>query len=507
LPPRQVEIRQTHISIVALVGDVVYKVKKPVDLGFLDFTTLDKRRIACLEEVRLNRRLAGDVYLGMVPIVRTPDGICVEGEGEPIEWAVKMRRLPDEASLLALLDRGKLTDVLLASLAERIAKFHAAADRQTDGGFETIAANARQNFEQTAAHVGTTVSPAVFAAVRERTESCLGRLRPLMEARARRGVPDGHGDLRLEHVYSFPGVTAPNDIIVIDCVEFNERFRRGDPVGDMAFLVMELYFRGRADLAEAFAGAYFRAAADDEGRDLLPFYVAYRSVVRAKVRGIELGEREIDAARRASSLVKARAHFLLALGALAPGSARPALVLVGGLPGTGKSTVARSLAEQAGFEVIRSDVVRKELAGLQAGVPAADAWHGGIYTREWTERTYQACLDRAEAALLDGKRVIVDATFAEEALRARFMGAARALSVPAVGFVCQASAESVRERLARRRGDASDADFAIYERAKESWEAASEESRRALFDLDTERGAGDAVERALAALRARGLAD
>ena len=229
-PGRDIEIRQTHISIVALVGDVVYKVRKPVDLGFVDFSTLEKRRIDCLEEVRLNRRLANDVYLGIVPIVRRATGIRVDGEGEPIEWAVKMRRLPDQASLLAKLQSGELTPALLASVAKRIAEFHAAAAHQSptaDGGFEAVKTSSLENFDQMAKDVGITVHAHVFSSLRTRKEEVLlARLRPLIEARTRRGVPcDGHGDLRLEHVYSFPESAAPGDVIVIDCVEFNERLR------------------------------------------------------------------------------------------------------------------------------------------------------------------------------------------------------------------------------------------------------------------------------------------
>jgi aminoglycoside phosphotransferase family enzyme/predicted kinase len=505
-PCDTVEIRQTHISIVALAGPTVYKIRKPVDLGFLDFSTLDKRRIDCLEEVRLNQRLARDVYHGVVPIVCTTEGARVEGEGEPIEWAVKMRRLPDDASLLARLDRGELTAALLVSVAERIARFHQSTRCSTDGGFDTVASNARENFEQTAIDVGTTVTPGVFAAARALTEQQLAHLRPLIESRARRGVScDGHGDLRLEHVYSFPHAYPPDDIVIIDCVEFSERFRRGDPVADIAFLVMELLFRGRNDLARHFADAYFRASGDEEGRELLPFYVAYRSIVRAKVRGIELREHESNATRRASSLAKARAHFLLALGVLEAPTGRPALVLIGGLPGTGKSTLALGLAKQAGFEVIRSDSVRKELAGLALGASAPDDWRAGVYTPEWTERTYEECLRRAEIALLQGKRVIVDASFGSESLRMRFIGAGRALSIPVMWFVCEATSDRVRLRLAQRRGDVSDASIAIYERARQSWEPAGPISASMRVEIDTERGAEDALAHAMAALTNREL--
>ncbi len=203
---------------------------------------------------------------------------------------------------------------------------------------------------------------------------------------------DTHGDLHLDHVYIFPERKPPADLVIIDCIEFNERFRFADPIADMAFLVMDFRFHGRRDLARAFAEEYFRASGDEEGRALLSFYSAYRAAVRGKVEGIELAEPEVDESERAALQVKARAHWLLALGELETVNRRPALVLVGGLPGTGKSTLARSLAEKAGFELIRSDVVRKELAASTDSGWTPAILHHGIYSQEWNDRTYAECL-------------------------------------------------------------------------------------------------------------------
>jgi predicted kinase len=420
-----------------------------------------------------------------------------------------MRRLPDDASLLAAHERGELTPGLLANVARRLAGFHRAAARGPHiaalGRFDVVAGNARENFEQSAPEVGTTVSPRVFARLRALTEASLADLRPLFESRAARDLPcDGHGDLRLEHIYSFPDEAPPDDLLVIDCVEYTERFRFADPVNDIAFTVMELLLAGKKEAAQKFVDAYVEAANDEEGRRVLDFYVAYRSIVRAKVRGFELRESEIAAERRAASLVKARAHFLLALGILdAPGE-RPALALVGGLPGTGKSTLAHSLAEKAGFEVVRSDVVRKELAGIPPEASAGDKWKSGIYAPEWTRRTYEACLGQAEARLLEGKRVVVDATFAAEEWRLMFLERASRLAVPAVSFVCEAPANVVRERLARRRGDASDANVAVYEEAQRAWAgegAASLAARVVVDSSDQQKATGQALE----ALARRGL--
>jgi aminoglycoside phosphotransferase family enzyme len=356
-----VEVHQTHISAVFLAGDRAYKLKKPVNFGFVDFRTLDRRRHFCDEEVRLNRRLAPDVYLGVVPVTREADGrMRFGGSGEVIEWAVEMVRLPEEATLRHRLACGTVGRAELEALARRVAAFHAAADGGSHvaafGRFETVAANARDNLALAAPLVGRAISEGVYGRLKELTEATLDRLRPLIEARAARGVPrDTHGDLRLDHVYLFPDRPPPGDLAVIDCIEFNERFRFADPVADMAFLVMDLRYDGREHLAHEFADAYFRAAGDCEGRLLLCFYSAYRAAVRGKVDGLLLGEAEVPAAERDRALARARAHWLLALRELEEPARRPCLVLATGLPGTGKTTLARGLAETAGFRVIRTD--------------------------------------------------------------------------------------------------------------------------------------------------------
>ncbi len=511
-PVKGVEVRQTHISVVFLAGEFAYKVKKPMNLGFLDFGTLEKRRHFCEEEVRLNRRLAPSVYLGVVPITGAGGELRFEGAGDIVEWAVKMERLPEKATLESCLHRGELSKEMLADLALKLSLFHAGAERNERiaafGRFDVAARNARENFEQSTTHAGLTVSESVFERLRALTERRLSELRPLFEERARRGVPcDTHGDLHLDHVYHFPDRTAPADWVVVNCIEFNERFRFADPVADMAFLAMDLSLRGWRDLADSFAEDYFRCADDNEGCRLLPFYTAYRAAIRAKVEGMKLAEKEIPESERARALTKARARWLLAIGELEDPSRRPCLILVGGLPGTGKSTLARMLAERAGFSVIRSDMVRKELAGVRSEQASPSAFEQGMYSPSFTERTYAECRRRAEQRLFLGERVVVDATFGAEAQRRAFLETATRWGVPAALLLCETTPEVARPRLAGRRSDASDADWAIRVKAAERWEKPEPATLTSIRLIDTSPTPDQAFAQALQALRELGLYD
>lgn len=504
-PTGPVEVRQTHGAAVFLAGDFAYKLKKPVRLPFLDYSSPQRRRWFCDEEVRLNRRLAPDVYLGVVGVVadRSGKGLRFEGDGEPLDWAVKMRRLPDEATLGQYLCRDEVGHGEIEDLARRLAAFHRTAETSeriaTCGRADAVARLVRDVLALGAPLEGRAVHPGVFARLRAAAEVVLAQQWSLIDARAKRGVPrDCHGDLRLDHVYLFPERPPPGDVVIIDGIEFEECFRFMDPVADVAFLAMDLAFHGRRDLARAFTDVWFEETADQQGRMLLPLYVAYRAMVRGAVAAPLLAEDEVPSPQREAALVRAQGRWLLALGELEVPDKRPCLVLTAGLPGSGKSTLARRLAAAAGFVVIRSDVVRKELASR--GDPAAD-----FHNAEWDERTYGECLARAERLLFEGQRVLIDATFREERRRLDFIGAAVRWGVPCAILFCQTSRQTALARLAQRRGDASDAGAEAYERLAAAWQGFGPRSRRAFRVVSSDGTPEHALAEALAALQRLGL--
>ncbi len=499
---KEVEVIQTHSSLVFIVGEDVYKVKKSVNLGFLDYSTLDKREHFCREEVRVNRELAPHVYLGVVPIVRDLGVIKVGGHGHVIDWAVHMKRLPEEATLASRLEADTLTIEQLEEVARFVARFHEHANRSPEArrwaSFEAVSKNALDNVSSLARSWGHDLPPLAMLDALTRAE--LEQHRDTIARRAVTSVArETHGDLRLDHIYLFPEEEPREQIVIIDRIEFDPRFRLADPVADMAFLVMELRALGHRELAGAFCEAYFEASGDEEGRSLLPFYVSYRAAIRAKVDALKAGEPEVPEDERYDALDRAHARLVLALDALAAPADRPCLVLTSGLPGVGKSSLSGGLARAGGFTWIRADVVRKALAGREALERGEDDVDGGIYTPRWNRRTYEACAEAAKASILEGGRAIVDATFRRRSERRRFYALAAELGVECRVILCEAEEDVVRERLHARKDDPSDANWAIYEHARDQFEAPGD--REPVDRLDTSGTVETLVEGALALLR------
>lgn len=481
---RPVEIVQTHISVVLLGRRHVLKLKKPVDFGFLDYTTLEKRLAACEAEVRLNRRLCPDVYLGVLPVGPGAGGPILGPPGTlPVEYGVWMRRLPSDLMLDALLERGEVTEAMVDRIAERLCVFHRGARRGPDvdacGTLEVVRRNWEENFAQTAPFVSRTIGAGELGLVRRYTGAWLEANRARLEERVRGGrVRDGHGDVRCE------SVCVENGISIFDCIEFNERFRFGDVAGEVAFLAMDLAVRGRPDLGYYFAERYEGRSGDEGLFGVLPFYQCYRAFVRGKVLSFEWAEREVAEAEREAAAARARDYFDQARRYASP-LAAPAVVAVSGLSGTGKTSVARAVGHELGLRVVSADAVRRSLFGELEGA----AYGAGPYTAEANRRTYRELIERGRRAASGTGGVVLDATFRREADRAEARAMAAAVGAEWALVECRLPAGAVRERLSRRSalGDGqSAATWETYLRQRGEYEPAgpAAEGRHLLLDTD-----------------------
>jgi hypothetical protein len=453
-----VKLLTTHASWVFLVGDDVWKVKRPVDFGFLDFRSVEARQRACEEEVRLNQRLAPEVYLGVEPVRETPAGHAIGGEGPIADWAVHMRRLPDETSAQALLAREALDARALEQIAGTLAEFFRTARPTPHFGLRsTLIANVEENFAQVHPFVGDLIDRETLEQVSAFQEDQLWRRRSrFMNRIAGERIREGHGDLRLDHVYLLPEPDGRRRVVVIDCIEFNERFRCGDVAADVAFLAMELEAARRPDLAAGFL-ARFAEASDDFGLyEVIDFYLSYRAWVRGKVAAFLAADPSTSLAARAAEREKARRLFGLARSFSGAAVDRPFLLAVGGVIGSGKSTLAAALGRELAVPVISSDRARKAAAGI-AATARADA---SLYDRESRDSTYVEIVRSAAGVLGSGRGAILDATFSEQRWRELAAETARARNADFVFIEATCTdRDRLRQRLAGRRqgGSVSDA--------------------------------------------------
>jgi aminoglycoside phosphotransferase family enzyme/predicted kinase len=472
------ELRQTHISWVFMHPEHVLKVKKPVSLGFLDFRTLAARQAACEAELQLNRRLAPSVYLRVVPIHRDAQGMHhVNGEGELVDFGVLMRRLPDADAADQRLRANRLTRQQLVSLAERLASFHrdAALGEHTArfGDPSLILANVRENFEQTRISAPQHLSSSEIAEIERYQLGFLDAHKGLFAERIAQGcVRDGHGDLRLEHVY----LGDDGSLEVIDCIEFNERFRYADVCADLAFLSMDLVWHERSDLAETLLAAYARSANDFQLYRLVDFYESYRAYVRGKVESIvEYDETQPPSVRQRAA-AQARKHYLLSLACAREPVQAPVLCAVGGMIAAGKSTLSDALGAELSVPVVDADRTRKHLASAAPTTRLGSAAFSGAYAPEASARVYSELLTRADAVLSSKRTVIVDASFRSAAERGRMRELAQRHGVAFVFVECRAPVAVCEERLRRRAlgPSVSDAGPELLPHFMASYEAVSE---------------------------------
>jgi aminoglycoside phosphotransferase family enzyme/predicted kinase len=486
--PTSVEVRQTHISWIFLAGDLVYKLKKPIRLAFLDYSTPELRRRWCLAEVELNRRLAPSTYLGVALIRRRGEdfelGEVGDLAGPAADSLVVMRRLPADEMLDQRLARGDAGRAELDQVAVKLTDFHArVAERGDPYGLPAmIAETVRANLSECAPFVADTVSEARLASLQDFVRSYVARNISLFWRRVREGrIREGHGDLRAEHVCLRP------ELEIFDCIEFSEQLRCNDVASEIAFLAMDLEFLGDPVLADGFASRYAMASGDDELVELLPFYKCYRAVVRGKVESLRSREHEVEPKEREVARERARRYFRLAA-RFAAGGRSSELVVVCGLSGTGKSTAARTLGDITGFPVVSSDVVRKDLAGLPRLTRPDAKTLETLYGDELTRRTYEALARQADALLGSGRGAVLDATFRDAIHRRTATAVGVTRGVPVTFVECRAPEERVSERLRARVHGVSDATEETYlaQRAESTAFFVEPPARHLLLDTNRE---------------------
>jgi len=460
---------QTQMSFIFLAGEYAYKVKKPVNLGYLDYTTLEKRRFFCRQEVELNRRLSPDVYIGVAPVVYSGRRICVGGQGETIEYAVKMRRLPGERMMDSLLISNQVSKDMVKEVAEKVAAFHDRAATSVEisayGEPAAIAVNTGENFTQTEKYIDVSIAALKYGRIKAYTDGFVKSNEALFRRRVKGGrIRDCHGDLHAAHI------CFTNGIEIFDCIEFNDRFRYCDVASEVAFLAMDLDRYQRADLSQAFVDRYVQLSRDEDLPRLLDFYKCYRAYVRGKVACFKYDDPYVSPAEKDAALAAARGYFDLAY---RYAKQRPLLLITAGLVGTGKTTVAQALGRSLGLVVISSDITRKRLAGIPPTEHRFEEFESGIYSEEYNRKTYDELLTRARELLEQGKSVILDASFKKRQHRLQanqLAGEARA------GFAvveCVLDGDTIKRRLEQRLvegGSASDGRWEILQSQRQAFD-------------------------------------
>ena len=485
-PAGGVELIETHISWVILAGDYAFKIKKPVNFGFLDFSTLAQRRFFCDEELRLNRRFAPDIYLSVEAITGTPAAPRWGGEGGPFDYAVKMRRFAQEARLDHMLVERQLSEVHIDQLAVVVANFHRQAVLVSlDSEYGSPLAIQTAALDN-CSHIRPLLSEAddlsQLASLEAWTRRTGAELTDNFTVRRANGfVRECHGDLHLQNI-----AWLADRAVLFDCIEFNPNFRWIDVMSDVAFLTMDLADRGRVDLARRFLNEYLQITDDFAGLAVLRFYQAYRAMVRAKVACLRLAQHATETVSGAQDRAEFRSYVNLATKyAQTPA---PSLILTAGFSGSGKTTVARQLCAMADLILLRSDVERKRLYGYDAAARTGATIESGIYAPAVTQKTYQQLRQLAQTILAAGWSVVVDATFLQREQREPFYRLAEQLSVPLHLLYCHAPPAVLRARVQARqaeRRDASEADLAVLDRQLDKRQEFDAWERHFVMDIDT----------------------
>ncbi len=485
-PVESIRVVETHISFVLLTGSYAYKIKKPVDLGFLDFTTLARRKHFCEEELRLNRRLAPDLYVDVVPICGSVDAPVLGGEGIPFEYCVRMRQFDSRQEIDRLLGEGAVTAPHFDRFAADLAAFHDAVDvaapHSEFGDRASLRRQVMDNFEQCEPCRAQLEVPQRLERLRAWSEASLERLDDRFAERKRDGhVRECHGDLHAANM-----VLVDERIVAFDCLEFSPRLRWIDTMSEIAFVLMDLDFRARPDLARRFLNCYLEHGGDYAGLSVLRHYLVYRAMVRAKVACIRLRQEGAGEGEHGHALAEFRDHVGLAA-RYTEQPPSPWLALTHGLSGSGKTFVTDAVLERIDAVRVRSDVERKRLHGLAPAQRSGSGVDEGLYQRQASAATYERLARVAEQIVLAGYPAIVDATFLERAQRQAMRRLAERLGVPFVILEFVAPYELLAQRVGARlagAADASEATLEVLARQRDRDEALDADERALALEID-----------------------
>ncbi|MBX9254580.1 AAA family ATPase [Desmonostoc muscorum CCALA 125] len=474
-----IKLIQTHASYVLLTGNYAYKLKKPVNFGFLDFSTLEKRQHFCQEELRLNQRGAAELYLEVLPIALVGEQYQLGGTGEAAEYVLKMRQFPQESLLSALFEAGKLNETNLDNLGRVVAQYHSQAQTndyiRSFGEVPNLRAAFDENYEQTEKYIGGPQTQAQFTETKEYTDKFFTERSELLASRIHNNyIRECHGDLHLRNIALWH-----DKILLFDCIEFNEQFRFVDVMYDVAFTVMDLEARGRKNLGNAFLNAYTEQTGDWEGLQVLPLYLSRQAYVRAKVTSFLLDDPSVPATAKEEATKTAADYYKQAWEYTKPKQGQ--LLLMSGLSGSGKSTTARLLARHLGAIQLRSDAVRKHLGGI----PLSEKGSDDLYTPEMTGKTYTRLLSLGIILANQGFPVILDAKYDKQLLRQEAIAQATKHQLPLQIIQCTAPLEVLQERLNKRTGDIADATADLLDSQLKQAEPFTEEEKTYVKILDT----------------------
>lgn len=490
---KSVNVIQTHISYVALTGKYAYKVKKPVDFGFLDFSTIEKRKHFCEEELRLNKRLCPDIYLDVLPITQKNGELELNGGGETVDYALKMKEFSQDRIMTKLLKQGKIDKETIENICDILVNFYNSEQHSKEidsyGEIDAVKKNIDENFEQTESVIDITIPNDTYKYIKKISSKFFEEKKDIFEKRIAGGhIHDCHGDLHSGNI-----VVSAKNIHIFDCIEFNRRFRYCDVASDIGFLAMDLDYMNHPYLSSYLISNYIEKSKDVGIFDMLNFYKSYRAFVRGKVIGFRLNDPNIPKGEKQDIIDTAKKYFDLSqyyasLFSLDLENKKPLLFVVGGLTGTGKSTLSLKISVDYHANNINTDVVRKELAGIDKFERHHDEIDTGLYSPERIDHTYEQVMKKSADFLKNGENVVLDATFQKKKYRDMAKKIAKENNAILVPIKCTCPEEIAKRWLEERlkTKTASDGRWEIYLNQKKTFESFTAEENCVVIDISEE---------------------